>query len=201
MIQYVNDDLYNHIGEYDVILVGTNLYCTMSQGFQLKVMLNYPYVQEENMKTKYGDMKKLGTIQECKEDGEQTFCLCFITVGYNFRPDLQKDYLSYDALENCLKLINVQYKGEKVACALLGSSRFDGNGDIDRIKDIFEKCTKNIDLTVYLYEQLSRSEEMKQIREKELEVKKNDKKKYYLMVSKRKKLADERFKKNKHRRY
>ena len=44
MIKVIKDvDIYDHFSEYDAILIGTNLYCTMSQGVQLKVMLNYPY--------------------------------------------------------------------------------------------------------------------------------------------------------------
>ena len=99
MVTIIKDiDLIDHLDEYDIILVGTNLYCTMSQGFQLKVMLDYHYVYEKNLESKYGDKDKLGTLLECSSDGEPTFCLCFITEGYNFRPDLCKDYLSYEAL-------------------------------------------------------------------------------------------------------
>lgn len=202
MITIIKDvDIYDHFNDYDVILVGTNLYGTMSQGVQLKVMLNYPYVYNRNLETKYGDKNKLGTILECKEENEPTFCLCFITEGFNFRPDLQKDYLSYEALENCLKLINIKYKGKKVACSLLGSSRFDGNGDRDRIYDIFNKFTNDIDLTIFDYFQKSRYEELKEIRDKELAVKQVDRDEYYKMVAKRKKEAEERYKRNGHRRY
>ena len=50
MLKTIKDvDLFEHVGEYDVVLIGTNTYCTMSQGIQLKVMLNYHYVQEKNM--------------------------------------------------------------------------------------------------------------------------------------------------------
>lgn len=194
-------DLFDHFKEYDVILIGTNLYCTMSQGIQLKVMLNYPYVYDRNLETKYGDNEKLGTILECSSKDEPTFCLCFITKGFNFRPDLGKDYLSYEALEKCLKLINIKYKGKRVACPLLGSSRFDGNGDVDRIYEIFNRCTDNIDITIYDYFQKSRAEEMKEVYEREKEAKKKDYKLYHEMVKKRKKEADERFRKNGHRRY
>ena len=94
MIKVVKDiDLYNHVGEFDVVLVGTNNYHIMSHGIQLNIMLNYPYVYDKNLETKYGDPEKLGTILECKSEGEPTFCLCFICGG-NFRPDLNKDYLS-----------------------------------------------------------------------------------------------------------
>lgn len=202
MINVIKDeDIYWHFREYDIILIGTNIYCTMSQGIQLKVMLNYPYVYEKNLETKYGDMDKMGTILECKSENEPTFCLCFITKGYNFRPDLEKDYLSYDALENALKLVNIKYKGKKIACPLLGSSRFDGNGDKKKILHIFKNTLTDAECTVFDYFQKSRAEEMKEVRDRELAVKKENRKAYYEMVRKRKEEAEERFKKNGHRRY
>jgi len=202
MIDVIKDvDLFEHVSDYDAVLIGTNTYCTMSQGIQLKIMLNYHYVYEKNLETKYADPEKLGTILECKSDGEPTFCLCFITNSYNFRPDLQKDFLSYESLEKCLRLVNLLYRGKKIATTLLGASRFDGNGDKDKIMEIFNNTIKDVDLTIYDYHQKSRAEEMKEVREKELEVKKRDRTEYYKMVAERKKQADERFKKNGHRRY
>lgn len=202
MIKIIKDvDLYDHFDEYDIILIGTNLYCTMSQGIQLKVMLNYPYVYNKNLETKYGDIDKLGTILECESEGEPTFCLCFITKGFNFRPDLENDYLSYEALENTLKLVNIRYKGKKIACPLLGNSRFDGNGDKEKIMEIFNTTLKDVECTIFDYFQKSRAEEMKEVRDNELAVKKNDRARYYKMVGERKKKAEERFKKNGHRRY
>lgn len=201
MINIVKDiDLYDHFDEYDLILIGTNLYCTMSQGIQLKVMLNYPYVYEKNLETKYGDRNKLGTILECEAEGEPSFCLCFITVGYNFRPDLEKDYLSYEALESCLKLINIKYKDKKIACPLLGASRFDGNGEKDRIYNIFNTIMTDVDVTIFDYHQKSRDEMLKEVWEKEHAVKEVDREAYYKMVAERKKRDDEVFKKNGHRR-
>jgi hypothetical protein len=202
MIKIIKDiDLFDHFSEYDSILIGTNTYCTMSQGIQLKVMLNYPYVYEKNLETKYADPEKLGTILECKSDDEPTFCLCFIANGYGFRPDLNKDYLSYESLEKCLRLVNILYKGKKIATTLLGSSRFDGNGDRDKILEIFNNSITDVDLTIYDYYQKSRAEEMKEIRDKELEVKKTNREEYYKMVAERKMKAEERFNKNGHRRY
>ena len=201
MIKVIKDvDLYNHVGEFDVVLVGTNNYCMMSQGIQLNIMLNYPYVYDRNLETKYGDPEKLGTVLECASEGEPTFCLCFICGG-NFRPDLQKDYLSYESLEKCLKLVNILYKGKNVATTLLGASRFDGNGDKEKILEIFNNCITDVNLTIYDYYQKSRSEQLNEIRNKELEVREKDRKAYYEMVRKRKKEADERFRKNGHRRY
>jgi len=201
MINIIKDvDLFDHVGEYEAVLIGTGTYCTMAQGIQLKVMLDYPYVYNKNLRTKYGDPEKLGTILECKSDGEPTFCLCFCYDG-NFRPDIKQDYLSYESLEKCLSLVNILYKGKSIACPLLGSSRFDGNGDRGKIMEIFERTLKDVNITVYDYFQKSRAEELKEIREKELAVKEVDREAYYRMVAERKKKANERFKKNGHRRY
>lgn len=173
----------------------------MAQGYQLKVLLDHHFVFDMNMETKYGDINKLGTILECEKEGEPTFCLCFITKGYNFRPDITSDYLEYDALEKCLKFVNIRYKGKNIATTLLGTSRFDGNGDRERVLDMFNAILTDCNVTVFDYFQPSRQEEMKAVRDNELKVKKVDRKAYYELVRKRKELAEERFKKNKHRRY
>ena len=202
MINIIKDvDLFNHFSEYDAVLIGTNTYCTMSQGIQLKVMLEYPYVYEKNLETKYADPEKLGTLLECKSEGEPTFCLCFITNSYNFRPDLNNVYISYESLEKCLKLVNILYRGKKIATTLLGASKFDGNGDRNKVMEIFKDTITDVDLTIYDYEQKSRNEYIKEWYFKEKEMKAIDKKEYYKMVRKRKQEADERFKKNGHRRY
>lgn len=201
MITVIKDeDLYNHLHEYDVILVGTNIYMQMAHGLQLNVMLNYPYVYDKNLETKYGDESKLGTLLECSKDGEPTFCLCFIVKG-NFRPDLGKDYLLYDSLESCLRLVNIKYKGKRIASPLLGASRFDGNGDKDEIYRLFNQHITDVDLTIYDYEQKSRAEQMKLVYDKEQAARKRDYEEFHDLVAKRKKEADERFKKNGHRRY
>lgn len=201
MIKIIKDiDLFDNVKDYDIVLVGTNIYCNLSQGFQRKVMLNYPYVQEMNMSTKYADKKKLGTILECKKEGNPIFLLLYITEG-NFRPDLKKDTLSYESLEKCIKLINILYKGMNIACPFLGSSRFDGNGDKDKILKIIENNSKNVNITIFDYEQKSRAEELKETREKELKLKAENADAYYEAVKKRKEKAEERYKNNGHARY
>jgi len=152
------------------------------------------------MKTKYGDERKLGTLLECKKEGCPLFVILYICKG-NFRPDLKNDYLSYESLEKCIKLVNILYKGRKVACTFLGASKFDGNSDKEKIFEIINNNSKDIDLFVYDYEQKSKSEELKQIYTNEKKIKEIDLEKYYDVVKKRKKEADERFKNNGHARY
>ena len=101
-------DLFDHIREFDVILIGTDIYCNMSQGFQRKIMLNYPYMLDANMSTRYADKDKLGSIIDRSKEGDPTFALLFISEG-NHRPDLKKETISYESLEKCMRLANILY--------------------------------------------------------------------------------------------
>ena len=202
MINVIQDeDIMNHIQEYDIILVGTNVYCTLSQGLQRDIALNYPYVREQNLKTRYGDIDKLGMLLECFEENEPLICLLYICRGYPCKKYQGKDYLSYESLEKCLRLINVKYKGLKVACPLLGCSRFDGDGDKDKVLELFNQCITNVDITIYDYHQKSRDEKQIATRKHELEVKAKDYQAYYEMVKKRKEEAEKRFLRNGFARY
>ena len=71
----------------------------------------------------------------------------------------------------------------------------------ESIYKIFNECLTNVDVTIFDYFQLSRAEGMKVWWSNEQEIKKVDRKAYYEAVRKRKQEAEERFKKNGHRRY
>ena len=151
------ESLEPHVLEYDVCLVGTNLYCQMSNGFEYFIRRRFKFVFCRNLETKYGDMEKLGTIVESSDPMYPTlFVLCFICVGYNFRPDVHSEYIRYEALEACLKLVNAKYKGKKIAATVMGSQIFDGNGNKERILDIFRQCLQDVDIDLYDYEQVNR---------------------------------------------
>ena len=199
MINIIKDKpLITEVGNYDVTLVGTNVYCTLSNGFQRDVMLWYQYAQDINMTTRYGDVSKLGTILECAKENEPTFCLLFITRGYNFRPHVESDYLSYEALEKCLKLVNIKYRGKKIAAPLLGASRFDGNGDRDVIIRLFNECLTDVNIDVYDYYQKS-AKELKDERFYELQkLKWTDRAKYKELLNKYRAEAKYNFSRNKH---
>lgn len=150
----IDESPINHINEYDAIIIGTNCYQVMRNGFQFEVVKRYPYVKDYNYKTKYGDVKKLGSIIECKLDNQPLFILCFTTFGYNFKGD-NNDFFNYEALEKCLKLINILYKGKHLATTMLGCTEFDGNADKDKVLKIINNEARNFDLTIYDYKQES----------------------------------------------
>lgn len=164
--------------------------------------MHYPYVREMNLNTKYGDISKMGTIIECENDNEPTFILAYICKGYPYHKNgTLPDFLSYDSLEKCLKLINIKYKNKKIACPLIGCSRFDGNGDKNIVLDMMQKHLTNVDLYVYDYEQETRAEKLKKWYVEEKKLKDIDYEAYRQAVKKRKEEADKRYAKNGFARY
>ncbi len=148
-----NIDLFDDIQKYDIILVGANTYHTMGNGFNRKIRVHYPSVYDADMETKYADKNKLGDVISVVCDNK-IFVICYIAHGYNFRPDLKPDFLNYDALKDCIKKINIEYKGRKIASTILGHSKFEGNGDKNRIIEIIKNYSLDIDLTLYDYFQM-----------------------------------------------
>lgn len=140
--------------KYDVILVGTSIYCMLSNGFQSKLRLKYPYIEEINDSTNYGDLRKLGkrmTIQ-----GKPIISLMYIAKY----PHSKREFVDYDALENALATANAEFRGKKVMTTLLGCSKFDGNGDREKVLKIMECNTQNMDIDVYDYLQLEKRKEI-----------------------------------------
>lgn len=159
MINIVKDiDLIDEVNKYDLILLGTNVYNTLGNGAQLAFRKKYPYIQENNLNTMYGDTNKLGTILECHKENEPLIVLLYITKGFGFQPHKEEDYLSYESLEKCLQLVNIIYKGKNIASSFIGASKFDGNGDKDRILEIIHNTLTDVNITIYDYYQYSAKE-------------------------------------------
>lgn len=140
--------------DFEVILVGTSIYNRLGGGFQSKIKFKYPLVNEENNKTRYADNSKFGTRITVK--GKPIVSLMYI-CGY---PSCNKTTIDYDALRRCLLTANAEFRGKRVLTTILGSSFFDGNGDKDKCLSIIEETTKDLDLTVFDYEQKRRRDEV-----------------------------------------
>ena len=160
MLKIIKDiDPTNITDEYDVLLIGTSIACSLTNGLQAKIANKYPYVDEANNKLPYRDNRRLGKRLTLKEDGKPIISLLFICKF------MDKRYVTvdYEALENCLATANVEFKGKKVLTTVLGGTRVDGNGDKQKCLDILEKTTKDMDVDVYDYEQMTRQEEVKKL--------------------------------------
>lgn len=156
MITFIKDKepIYD-TEQYDVVLVGTSTHNDLRGNFQAKIGIKYPIVEKVNNKTPYGDLRKLGkriTI----DDNTPIISLMYICTY----PSRKDNFIDYDALEKCLKTANAEFKGKKVMSTVIGSTSFDGKGDRDKCLEIIEECTKDLDLYVYDYEQISIKEEV-----------------------------------------
>lgn len=142
--------------KFDVILIGTSIYNQLNGGFQSKIKYKYPIVDEKNRETKYADFSKLGTRITINDT--PTISLMYI-CGYP-RPNI--DTVDYDSLTKCLLTANAEFRGKKVLTTILGSSQFDGNGDKDKCLKIIKDSTKDLDITLYDYEQKKRLDEIRE---------------------------------------
>lgn len=142
--------------KFDVILIGTSIYNQLNGGFQSKMKYKYPMVDEKNRETKYADFSKLGTRITINDT--PIISLMYI-CGYP-RPNI--DTVDYDSLTKCLLTANAEFRGKKVMATIIGSSQFDGNGDKDKCLKIIEDSTKDLDITLYDYEQKKRADEIRE---------------------------------------
>ena len=142
--------------KFDVILIGTSIYNQLNGGFQSKMKYKYPMVDEKNRETKYADFSKLGTRITINDT--PIISLMYI-CGY---PRPNTDTVDYDSLTKCLLTANAEFRGKKVMATILGSSQFDGNGDKDKCLKIIEDSTKDLDITLYDYEQKKRADEIRE---------------------------------------
>lgn len=171
------DPIYE-VGDYDVVLVGTSVYCTLTGGFQSKMRFRYPILMERNDRMPYGDMRRLGTRLTIECD-DVTASLLYVCTC----PSNKKMYLDYDALERCLRTANAEFKGKRVLTTVIGASRFDGNGDKERCLSMMREYLCDVDLTVYDYNQLSRKEEKKRQTKFINSFKHTDPEKYHKYIS------------------
>lgn len=141
---------------FDVILIGTSIYNQLNGGFQSKMKYKYPMIDEKNRETKYADFSKLGTRITINDT--PIISLMYI-CGYP-RPNI--DTVDYDSLTKCLLTANAEFRGKRVMATILGSSQFDGNGDKDKCLKIIEDSTKDLDITLYDYEQKKRADEIRE---------------------------------------
>ena len=141
--------LIEDIKKYTIVLVPMSANNSMNSGFAYEIGLNFPPIREKVQTTPYGDRRKFGTVSVFKDEGI-TFCICFMHSGGQSK---QAEYVKYDSLADCLDLININFKGKTVASPILGSTKYDGRGDKEKIINIFKEHCTDIDLILYDYEE------------------------------------------------
>lgn len=151
MVTIIKDKpLIEDIFDYDIIIVGTGIHNSLGNGFQHDIKINFPFVEDALKKTPYADKRKLGTVTVVKS--KPLYCLGFIHSG-GYRKDLNPVYLNYEALNDALHLIDNNFKNKRIASSFIGCSQFDGNGDKERVLEIFNSLSGENEYFLYDYEQ------------------------------------------------
>ena len=143
-----NEDAIWHTEEYDVVAFGTSIYNMLTNGLQSKLARKYKFLPDLVDTTHYADTRKYGTYLT---GGESPMFYIMFVCGF---PHKHRDFLDYEGLEKCLTEANTNLQGKRVMMPLIGQSHFDGNGDRERILEIYNRTLTDIDVDIYDYEQL-----------------------------------------------
>lgn len=150
LIYHKDVPLIEEIFQYDIIIVGTGIHNSLGNGFQHDVKINFPFVEKTVKEGKYGDARKLGTVTVVSS--KPMFCIAYIHKG-GYRKDLNPVYLDYDALKECINMIDENFHGKKIATTLIGCCSFDGNGEWEKVEKFFLELNTDNEYHVYDYEQ------------------------------------------------
>jgi hypothetical protein len=142
--------------KFDVVLMGVSTHNMFMGNFQGKMAVKYPIIERVNNSTPYGDLRKLGK-RVTIDDNSPIISLMYICTY----PSRKADFIDYEALEKCLKTANAEFRGKRVLTTVLGSTKFDGKGDKEKCMEIIKENTKDLDLYVYDFEQITIKEELK----------------------------------------
>lgn len=121
------NDLINDIYNYDVIVLWMDINNSMNKGILKYIDVNFPEIKQREIKSGYGDLRKLGKINEIKTKN-MTFCICYV---------YKNNQVSINLLEQCSQLIQIRYKDKKIAMVSIIN------------EELMEKIFKNNDITVY----------------------------------------------------
>jgi len=133
-------------GEFDVIAHGTNCFCTMGAGIAKSLRQEFPAVYKADLKTKKGDLNKLGTCCFVHIDNEFTIVNAYIQ--YDYGRDGKK--VNYDAVRSCMKSIKKHFPNAKIGLPKIGAGL--AGGDWNVISEIIEEELKGMDVTLVVFE-------------------------------------------------
>lgn len=133
-------------GKFDVIVHGSNCFCTMGAGIAKSIKQNFPQAYQADMRTRKGDKKKLGT---CTYATIVPFNLIVINAytQYDYRGRGVK--VDYDAVRKCMKWIVEHFPRDRIGLPKIGTGL--AGGDWKKIQQIIEEEMSECDVTVVEY--------------------------------------------------
>lgn len=142
------------LGEFDVIVHGSNCFHTMGSGIAKRISAAFPEAYEADLLTKKGDITKIGTISTGVHrrnapiwDLRQEVHIVNAYIQFRFGTDIQQ--VEYDAIESALLLVKEQFSGKEIGMNKLGSGL--AGGDWKVIYPIIERVLGDEDVTIVKY--------------------------------------------------
>lgn len=117
------------IGKFDVIIHGANCFCTFGAGIAKEIKQRYPQAYDADLKTRKGDVSKLGTYSSVVVTSKKKNSIVFTIVNaytqYHYgRIGIR---VNYKAIEQVMRKIKTDFPGKKIGYPLIGTGLAGGN--------------------------------------------------------------------------
>lgn len=145
MLKYIKGDLIKDSSKFEVVGHQCNCFWSFGAGIAPQIKKAFPEAYQVDLKTPYGDKKKLGTIAFT----EKTTSIVVNLYG-QFKYTRTEVDTDYDALSNCLKEVKKNFSGKKIAFPLIGAGLAAGNWEV--ISSIIQKELEGEDVTIIVWE-------------------------------------------------
>ena len=145
-INYIKGDLLENPSHFDGISHGCNCFHSFGAGVARYVRDKFIDAWKADLDTKKGDRTKLGTYSFFEYPD---FTIFNLYTQYKYtRHEVDVDY---SAVESVFSRLNENQKGKHIAIPLIGAGLADG--DWDRISNIIEKNTPDLQITAFILPQ------------------------------------------------
>ncbi len=116
-------------GKFDVIIHGCNCQCVMGRGVAKRIKDNFPEAYEADLKTKKGDITKLGTFSYA-EINYLNRNLIVVNAYVQIYYGIEKNQVDYDAVRQVMRMIKVRFSGLMIGYPKIGAGLAGGDWSI-----------------------------------------------------------------------
>lgn len=139
-------------GEFDVICHGCNCFHSFGSGIAKTIKEEFPDAYNADLMTAFGSKEKLGTYSYGDWYSDSGHRVSIANLYTQHKYGRSKDFFEYEAFEKVLQELNSFFGNTpsrrwgfpEIGCGLAG-------GDKQRIMQILEENTKNLNVTVVQY--------------------------------------------------
>jgi O-acetyl-ADP-ribose deacetylase (regulator of RNase III) len=149
MMKEVTGDLVKmaKAGQFDVVIHGANCFHTMGAGIAKTIKQTWPAVYKSDCtNTRYGDRKKLGTIDPVPVEGGLIVVNAYTQYDYRGRYNVD-----YDAITDAFIALKRQFGGRNLRFGIPKIGAGLAGGDWNLIATLIDDAMDGEDVTVVLF--------------------------------------------------